>query len=98
VATATSGSWTATMTFATVAQADLYVRYQTTRETIRTLKIALLAKRIAGGVSAEDYADKRACLVSLFDQNEALWESQRPSVRWLQVEPIEEIPIGEITP
>lgn len=93
MATATSGPWTATMTFATVAQADLFARYQTTRDTIRTMKIALLAERIAGSLNDEDYADKRACLVSLLQQNEVLWESQRPSVRWLQIEPIEETPI-----
>ena len=39
----------------------------------------------------EEYADKRACLMDLFRQNEALWDSQGASVRWLQVEPIEEI-------
>jgi len=91
VATATSGPWTATMTFATQAQGDLFVRYQATQDSIRGLKSALQAALIAGTMTAEEYADKRSCLMDLFRQNEALWDSQGASVRWLQVEPIEEI-------
>lgn len=98
MATATSGPWTATMSFATQAQSDLHVRYQATQDAIRALKASLKVARVAGTITVEEYLDKKACLADLFAQSEALWDSQGPSVRWLQIEPIEEIPIVEITP
>ena len=85
------------MTFATAAQAGFWERYKATEVTLRDAMDALAVTLDAGSISPSEFTDKMFCLTDLYRQNEVLWASQGPTVRWLQVEPIEELP-EEVTP
>ena len=89
--TATHGAFTGVMTFATAAQAGYWERYKATEVMLRDMMDALAVALDAGSVSPSEFTDKMLCLNDLYQQNEALWASQGPTVRWLQIEPIEEV-------
>lgn len=82
MATATHGAVTATMTFATAAQAGYWERYQATNATLKILMDELVRGLNAGTMSEAEYSDKMACLVDLYQQSEAAWASLGPTVAW----------------
>lgn len=82
MATATSGAFTATMTFATATQAGYWDRYQATLAALKAEIATLESQLNAGTIGDAEYASKMACLVDLTAQAIALWDSLRPVVAW----------------
>lgn len=82
MATATHGTVTATMTFATAVQAGYWDRYNATNVSLKSLMDSLVSQLNTDAIGEPEYADKMACLVDLYQQSEAPWASLGPTVVW----------------
>ena len=82
MATATSGGYTATFSFATVPQVAYRDRNLLTIEMLRLELFDLLARRGREEIGVAEYDAKAACIRDLAAQAIALWDSQKPVIVW----------------